>query len=76
MRRREGGQPLRDVMKARKLGLEQVAALTKEIDGQGVSFQLVAFMATRKAYARESLSERSAMLIEKALDVPPGTFFE
>jgi hypothetical protein len=63
-------------MKAAGVGLEALAARTKEIDGKGVSFQLVAFVSTSKPYGRESLSARSATLIEQAMEVPPGTFFE
>lgn len=50
--------------------------MTREIDGRGVSFQLIAFLRTDKPYGRESTSDRTAKLIEQALEVPPGTFFE
>jgi hypothetical protein len=76
MRRRDGGQPLRDAMAAAGLGLQDVAAATRELDGEGISFQLVAFLATTRPWARETTSHRTAMLIEKALGVPQGTLFE
>jgi transcriptional regulator with XRE-family HTH domain len=45
-------------------------------DRAGVSFQLIGFAATDKRWARESLSWRSAQLIEEALGVARGELFE
>ena len=78
-RRLDGGQPLRDAMKAAKLNYQGLANKTKRIvsdGGKGVSVQLIAFLATDKGYARETTTERTAELIEDALSVPRGSLFE
>jgi hypothetical protein len=77
-RRIDGGAPLRDAMERRSLGLDQLAALTAAADptGHGISFQLVAFLATRRRWARETTSLRAAALIEDALEYPRGSLFE
>ncbi len=62
-------------MKAQGIGLVELAARTVEA-GQGVSFQLVAFLATSKGYARESTRAETADAIEDALGVPRGSLFE
>ncbi len=63
-------------MAAAGLGLQGVAALTRELDGEGISYQLVGFLATSRDYGRDTTSERSARLIEMALGVPSGSLFE
>jgi hypothetical protein len=77
-RRIDGGAPLRDAMERRSLGLAELAGLTAEFDptGVGISFQLVAFLATRRRWARETTSLRAAALIEDALGYGRGDLFE
>jgi len=57
--------------------LQTLAARTRELDseGRGVSYQLVAFLATDRFWGRETTSQRSADLIEAALGYPEGSLF-
>jgi hypothetical protein len=75
--RRDGGQPLRDAMEAGDYTLQEVARRTKELDpdGFGVSFQLVAFLASSRVWSRESTSVRSARLIARAVGRPEHVLF-
>lgn len=78
VRRRNDGADLRDAMYYAGTGLKALADRTRLLDpeGKGVSFQLVAFLATGKPWGRDTTSPRSASLIEAALDVKPGSLFE
>lgn len=77
-RRIDGGQPLREAMDAAGVGLERLSELTRATDpsGAGVSFQLIAFLATEKRWARETTTPRTAELIEDALSAARGSLFE
>ena len=77
-RRIDDGKPIREAMKEAGLTLQQLAALTAEAspDGVGVSYQLVAFLATSRGYGRQTTSDRTATLIETALGKPAGSLFE
>jgi hypothetical protein len=77
-RLRDGGQPLRDAMHASGLGLEKIAAATKEIDPrrEGVSFQLVAFLATEREWGRQTTTPISAALISRVLGHAEDDLFE
>ena len=77
-RRIDGGAPLREAKERRSVGLADLAGLTAELDptGVGISFQLVACLATRSRWARETTSLRAAALIEDALGCTRGTLFE
>jgi ribosomal protein L11 len=76
-RRIDGGQPLRDAMSDTGTSLKGLMRKTKAADaeGAGVSWQLLAFLATEKSYARETTTVRTAELIEDALSVPRGSLF-
>jgi hypothetical protein len=61
-----------------KVGLQELAELTQFADPtrNGVSFQLIAFLATkRRGWSRETTKPGTADLIEDALSVPRGTLF-
>lgn len=75
-RRLDGGQRLREAIDASGLTLQAVAARTRADGGKGLSFQLVAFLASDRDWARETTSHRSGELIEDALSVPRGSLFE
>ena len=76
-RRINGGQPLREAMEAAGLSLKGLMRATQQADesGRGVSWQLLAFLATAQDYARETTTVRTAELIEDALSAPRGTLF-
>jgi hypothetical protein len=63
-------------MDAAGLTLQQVAARTRADGASGLSFQLVAFLASDRDWARETTSPASGALIEDALSVPRGSLFE
>lgn len=76
-RRLDHGEPIRQAMARGGWRLQSLAAHTQEIDpeGRGVCFQLVAFLATGRDWARETCSPRSAQLLAKALGVPEDELF-
>jgi hypothetical protein len=86
-RRIGGGVPLRQAMNqvtwcdadGREhvgLGLQALAARINETAKPPLSFQLIGFLATNGASARETTTPRTADLIEDALSVPRGSLFE
>jgi len=77
-RRIDDGEPLREAMFQRSVGLKALALRTKAADpvGKGISWQLVSFLATRHSWARDTTTLRTAHLIETALEVPEGSLFE
>lgn len=77
-RRRNGGKDLHDAMWAAGMTQRELARATKKADptGMGISIQLIAFLATRRSWGRETTSLRSAALIEQALGAEPWTLFE
>jgi hypothetical protein len=77
-RRIDGGEPLREAMFQRGVGLKALALRTQaaDPDGKGISWQLAGFLATRHSWARETTTPRTAQLIEQALAVPEGSLFE
>ncbi len=56
---------------------QSLAARTKEVDpeGRGISWQLVAFLASARAWARDTTSARTVDLITQALDRPEDELF-
>lgn len=79
--RKDGGAPLRTVMRDQKIGLQALAQRTKlaDPDGKGVSFQLLGFLtqdAGASRHARETCEPRTAGLIEDALGVPRKSLFD
>ena len=75
-RRIGGGVPLRQAMNQAGLGLQALAARINETAKPPLSFQLIGFLATNGASARETTTPRTADLIEDALSVPRGSLFE
>jgi hypothetical protein len=75
-RRLDGGQRLREAIDASGLTLQGIAARTRADGGKGLSFQLIAFLASDRDWARETTSPDSGVLIEDALSVPRGSLFE
>jgi hypothetical protein len=82
-RRKQEGGPLRDAITASGLGLQGIAARTRDKDvdpaGKGVSFQLIGFLTQDPSvtrHARTTTSPETTGLIEKALGVPSGSLFE
>jgi len=75
--RLDGGKPIREVLKSSRITLQEVERRSKDIDprGKGVSFQLVAFLASEESWGRDTTSPRSAQLIAAALGVPEDRLF-
>ena len=75
-RRRDGGKPLHDALYYAGVSHAELARRTKEIDGKGVSTQLIGFLASNKSWARTTTTPHTAYLIETALDQASGALFE
>lgn len=75
-RRLDGGQRLREALDVSGLTLQGLAARTRAGGGKGLSFQLIAFLASDRDWARETTSPESGALIEDTLSVPRGSLFE
>jgi hypothetical protein len=75
--RLDGGQAIREAMKATGHNRLSLAARTKEVDedGHGVSQQLIAFLSTDKPWGRNTTTARSATLIARGLGKPAGELF-
>lgn len=76
--RKDGGQPIRDAMKARNLSGPAVSARTKVADptGRGISPAGVAKLASRGGVATERPRLRTCWLLALGLDEPLQALFD
>ena len=67
---------MREALDASGLTLQGLSARTRANGGMGISFQLIAFLASDRNWARETTSPQTGAMIEEALSVPRGSLFE
>lgn len=78
LHRKDGGQPIRDAMKAAGLSGPALAEATRRVDpdGRGVSAAIIGRLAGTGLSERERCRLRTAWLIAVALQAPLQNLFE